>query len=127
MKNIEKFEKEIWMLSEGAVKKLKNYDYPGNVRELENIIEQAVSMGDNEHVLTEKNLAMPTAARKGRIPAPEYEKSIPLDKYMDELEAKIIKSALIEAGGNISRAAEQLQIKRQTLQHKLKRYNLTEK
>ena len=122
-----KFEKEIWMLSEGAVKKLKNYDYPGNVRELENIIEQAVSMGDNEHVLTEKNLAMPTAARKGRIPAPEYEKSIPLDKYMDELEAKIIKSALIEAGGNISRAAEQLQIKRQTLQHKLKRYNLTEK
>ena len=113
-----KFEKEIWMLSEGAVKKLKNYDYPGNVRELENIIEQAVSMGDNEHVLTEKNLAMPTAARKGRIPAPEYEKSIPLDKYMDELEAKIIKSALIEAGGNISRAAEQLQIKRQTLQHK---------
>lgn len=122
-----RFGKEIWMLSDGAVKKLKNHDYPGNVRELENIIEQAVSMGDNEHVLTEKNLAMPTATRRGKIPAVEYEKNIPLDKYLDEVETKIIKAALLESGGNISKTAEQLQIKRQTLQHKLKKYSLTGK
>lgn len=120
-----RFGKEIWMLSDGAIKKLKNHDYPGNVRELENIIEQAVSMGDNEHVLTEKNLAMPTATRRGKVPAAEYEKNIPLDKYLDEVEAKIVRAALLDAGGNISKAAEQLQIKRQTLQHKLKKYKLT--
>lgn len=120
-----KFDKEIWMLSEGAVKKLRNYDYPGNVRELENIIEQAVSMGDNEHVLTDKNLSMPMPTRKGKVPAPEYENSVPLDKYLSETEVKIIKAALIESGGNISKAAQLLQIKRQTLQHKLKRYGLT--
>lgn len=119
-----RFGKEIWMLSDGAIRKLTHYDYPGNVRELENIIEQAVSMGENEHVLTEKNLAMPGSTRKARISVAEYEKNIPLDKYINEIEARIIRDALIDTGGNISKAAEQMQIKRQTLQHKMKKYNI---
>ncbi|MEE0796454.1 MAG: sigma 54-interacting transcriptional regulator, partial [Anaerovoracaceae bacterium] len=119
-----RFGKEIWMLSDGAIRKLTHYDYPGNVRELENIIEQAVSMGENEHVLTEKNLTMPGSTRKARISVAEYEKNIPLDKYINEIEARIIRDALIDTGGNISKAAEQMQIKRQTLQHKMKKYNI---
>lgn len=118
-----KFDKEIWMISDGALKKLKNHSYPGNVRELENIIEQAVSMSDNEHALTEKNLSMPIRRRKA--PAINYDKDVPLDKYLDDIEAKIISEALLEARGNISKAAESLHIKRQTLQHKLKKYRLT--
>ena len=54
----------------------------------------------------------------------EYEKNIPLDKYINEIEARIIRDALIDTGGNISKAAEQMQIKRQTLQHKMKKYNI---
>jgi len=119
-----KFDKEIWMISEGALKKLKNHDYPGNVRELENIIEQAVSMSDNEHALTEKNLSMPISRRR-KAPAINYEKTVPLDKYLDDIEAKIISEALLDARGNISKAADALQIKRQTLQHKLKKHRLT--
>lgn len=119
-----RFEKEIWMLSDSVIKKLQDYDYPGNVRELENIIEQAVSMGENEHVLTEKNLAMPTVLRKSRPIEMEYTGEVALDKYMGEVETKIIRDALLETGGNISKAAELLQIKRQTLQHKLKKYKL---
>ena len=118
-----KFDKEIWMISDGALKKLKNHSYPGNVRELENIIEQAVSMSDNEHALTEKNLSMPTRRRKA--PTINYDKDIPLDKYLDDIEAKIISEALFEARGNISKAADALHIKRQTLQHKLKKHKLT--
>lgn len=118
-----KFDKEIWMISDGALKKLKNHSYPGNVRELENIIEQAVSMSDNEHALTEKNLSMPIRRRKA--PAINYDKDVPLDKYLDDIEAKIISEALLEARGNISKAAESLHIKRQTLQHKLKKHRLT--
>ena len=118
-----KFDKEIWMISDGALKKLKNHSYPGNVRELENIIEQAVSMSDNEHALTEKNLSMPTRRRKA--PTINYDKEIPLDKYLDDIEAKIISEALFEARGNISKAADALHIKRQTLQHKLKKHRLT--
>ena len=118
-----KFDKEIWMISDGALKKLKNHSYPGNVRELENIIEQAVSMSDNEHALTEKNLSMPTRRRKA--PTINYDKDIPLDKYLDDIEAKIISEALFDARGNISKAADALHIKRQTLQHKLKKHRLT--
>lgn len=118
-----KFDKEIWMISDGALKKLKNHSYPGNVRELENIIEQAVSMSENEHALTEKNLSMPTRRRKA--PAINYDKDVPLDKYLDDIEAKIISEALFEARGNISKAADALHIKRQTLQHKLKKHRLT--
>ena len=119
-----RFGKEIWMMSDGAVKKLSHYDYPGNVRELENIIEQAVSMAENEHVLTEKILAMPGSFRKSKVPMAEYEKNIPLDKYINEIEAKIIRDTLMDTGGNISRAAEHMQIKRQTLQHKMRKYNI---
>ena len=121
----EKFDKEIWMISDGALKKLRSHDYPGNVRELENIIEQSVSMSDDEHALTEKILAMPNRRRKA--PAIDYDKDVPLDQYLESIEAKIISEALIEARGNISKAADSLQIKRQTLQHKLKKHRLTEK
>ena len=48
----------------------------------------------------------------------------PLDVYMAEIEKAIIKNAMIEAGGNVSKGAENLQIKRQTLQHKLKKYEI---
>lgn len=82
-------------------------------------------MGENEHVLTEKNLAMPTVSRKSRPMEIEYTGEFALDKYMGEIETKIIRDALLETGGNISKAAEILQIKRQTLQHKLKKYKLT--
>ena len=125
-KHNKRFKKEIWMISDGAIKKLKNYDYPGNVRELENIIEQAVSMADNEHVLNEKILLMPTAGRKIKGQEASYEAKVPLDQYMAETEARIIKDALLECSGNISKTADLLQIKRQTLQHKLKKYKITE-
>ena len=123
-KHNQRFGKQLWMVTDGAIKKLKNYDYPGNVRELENIIEQAVSMADKEHALSEKNLNMPGAARKAKNPQVAYDRGQPLDEYMAAVEARIIREAVMAADGNISRAAESLKIKRQTLQHKLKKYHI---
>ena len=124
-KHNERFGKEIWMISDGAAKKLKNYDYPGNVRELENLIEQAVSMAETEHVLTEKLLYMPGSSRKTRGIAGKYDDvRQPLDQYLENIEKQIIREEMIRTGGNISKAAEHLQIKRQTLQHKLKKYRI---
>lgn len=123
-KHNRRFGKELWLISDTAAQLLQNYDYPGNVRELENLIEQAVSMADHEHVLTEKLLHMPGSERKARGDASRYEPVQPLPDYLHTLESQIIKEALIDAGGNISRAAETLQIKRQTLQHKLKKYQI---
>ena len=113
------------MVTDGAIKKLQHYDYPGNVRELENIIEQAVSMADKEHVLSEKILNMPGAARKARSLQISYDNTQPLDEYLAAEEARIIRDAIMAADGNISRAADSLKIKRQTLQHKLKKYHIS--
>lgn len=123
-KHNQRFGKALWMISEGAANRLKNYEYPGNVRELENIIEQAVSMAEREHVLTEKLLSMPGTMRRSRGAASKYEMQEPLDDYLAGVESQIIKDAMVSAGGNISRAAQILQIKRQTLQHKLKKYHI---
>ena len=68
---------------------------------------------------------MPSAVRKIRPMEIEYGGDIALDRYMDQVEAKIIRDTLLDSGGNITKAAEKLQIKRQTLQHKLKKYKLT--
>ena len=67
---------------------------------------------------------MPGAARKAKNPQVAYDRGQPLDEYMAAVEARIIREAVMAADGNISRAAESLKIKRQTLQHKLKKYHI---
>lgn len=97
--------------------------------ELENMIEQAVSMADREHVLSDRMLTMPTFGRHTyvaeRMPDRSYDMSCPLPDYLAEVEMRILREAIINAGGNISKAADALQIKRQTLQHKLKKYHIS--
>ena len=124
-KHNKRFGKQLWSITDAAIEKLRHYDYPGNARELENLIEQAVSMADREHVLTEKMLTMPHYARHAQTPERPYDVSCPLPDYLAEVEARIIREAIIEAKGNISKAADTLQIKRQTLQHKLKKYHIS--
>lgn len=123
-KHNKRFGKELWMFSDNAEKKLKKYDYPGNVRELENIIMGTVSLAEKEHVVTENMLAF----NRGTPPKKQVMSFDPseysLDDYMQELEVSIIKDALAKCSGNISQTAAMLSIKRQTLQHKLKKYGL---
>lgn len=130
-KHNERFGKQLWLVSDKAAELLRSYDYPGNVRELENIIMQAVSMADKEHVLTEKLLQMPSRqnrdTKKLGADAERWDGVTPLDRYLGELEKELIREAMIKAGGNITKAAAALSIKRQTLQHKLKKYGMTER
>ena len=118
-----RFNKELWMISDGALKQLQSYDYPGNVRELENIMEQAISMAENEHVLTGKHLSMPNHI-VNKEPVIRREDDMPLDAYMEAVEKQLIANEMVRFNGNISRAADALKIKRQTLQHKLKKYGI---
>ena len=119
-----RYNKQLWMLSDAAARKLKAYDYPGNVRELENVIEQAVSMADDEHVLTERHLFMPESGGASPENVIPYDRNLPLDKYLSSVEKQIIADEMVRARGNISKAAEALSLKRQTLQHKLKKYDI---
>lgn len=123
-KHSERFDKQLWMVSEGALKALQNYDYPGNVRELENVIMQSVSMADTEHVLTEKLLQMPWKDRSIGRKIESWDMTESLDEYLADIEKELIREAIISQGGNVSKAAEELGIKRQTLQHKLKKYQI---
>lgn len=123
-KHNKRFGKELWMLSENAEERLKEYDYPGNVRELENIIMSTVSLADKEHVLTENMLVFPRGAAPKKQLSGFNMQEDSLDDYLQEMEVSIIKDALAECNGNISRTAEALKIKRQTLQHKMKKYGL---
>lgn len=123
-KHNKKYGKEVWMLSDGALKKLKNHTYPGNIRELENIIMSAVSLADREHVLTEKQIQVREAYRDRDEEAGYKPSEESLDEYLHRCEEQILRRTMAEHDGNVSRAAKQLGIKRQTLQHKLKKFNL---
>lgn len=119
-KHNKRFNKELWMISEDAKKMLLDHDYPGNVRELENIIMAAVSMADDEHVLTGEHLRIEKSTTTSAI---EYGKAVELglSDYMKQIEDHLIQQAMLSNGNNISHAAKQLGIKRQTLQHKLRK------
>lgn len=120
----ERYNKKILIMSEKAKEKLLSYDYPGNVRELENIIMGGMAMAENEHVLTEAHLIMDEVS----LPASERLSrkigDVGIDKYLEDMEREIISHALNNNAGNITKTAEELKIKRQTLQHKLKKYGM---
>ena len=80
-------------------------------------------MADNEHVLTEKHLNMPDV-KFVREPVMRYGEGMALDEYLASLEEQIIADEMLKHNGNITKAAEALKIRRQTLQHKLKKYGI---
>ena len=123
-KHNKQFGTEIWMVSDSAIERLMEYDYPGNVRELENIIMQSMAMADTEHVLSRKMLQMPMQIHAIGADVDKWDRKGPLDEYLANLEEEIIREVMIAEGGNISKTAEVLKIKRQTLQHKLRKYGM---
>lgn len=119
-----KFGKELWMVSDETLEKLKEYDYPGNIRELENLILQAVSLAGTEHVLTSRLLHPPVKTKSISTDMARWENQYPLYEYLELLEKEIIRDTMIKESGNVTKAAARLGIKRQTLQHKLKKYEI---
>jgi len=120
-----KYNKTILIISDDAKEKLLHYDYPGNVRELENIIMGALSMVEDEHVLTGNHLIIEDI---GRVVTEHSVNEIGkegIDDYLGNLEKEIIIKALAKNNFNITKAAHVLKIKRQTLQHKIKKYKVT--
>jgi len=103
-----------------TMKILMEHPYPGNVRELENIIERAISFTNSPDILpTDLPPSLLKTSATTSAPAPR------LREAMDAYEKDIILAALRESGGNISKAAASLGIYRQQLQRKLKTYSAT--
>ena len=126
-KHCKRFEKEPMLISERALKKLENYDYPGNIRELENIIMQAVSLSEDDKVLNEHMISLPIEEIEAYRHVNYADNIGSLDSYLANIEKELIREALINQRNNITKAAEELCIKRQTLQHKMKKYKIEAK
>jgi two-component system, NtrC family, response regulator HydG len=118
----EKNKKELRDLSGKALDLLIRYDWPGNIRELENCIERAVIMARGE-VIAPADLppaiqALSTGVKESGGLA------LPSGISLQEVEKTLILKTLEDTGGNRTRAAEILGINRRTLQNKLKEYGI---
>jgi two-component system response regulator PilR (NtrC family) len=127
--------KQVEEISSSALMHLMGYAYPGNVRELENILEHAVAV-TNKNILTEDDL--PPHVK--RVPIADktevFEKTAPggadhffskglsLDVELETHEKRILMGALKRANGVQKRAAEILGINYRSLRHRLEKYGL---
>ncbi len=127
-------DKKVEEISSGALMRLMNYSYPGNVRELENIIEHAVAVA-GKNILTEEDLPLhvkiapvdeSSTFEKGATEGPElfFNKGLSLDTELETHEKHILLSALKRANGVQKRAAEILGINYRSLRHRLEKYDL---
>lgn len=130
-----KFNKNIIGVEDELKKIFKKYKWPGNVRELKHVIESVYNIkqfGDKIEVEDLPGYIKERLGQKRDIKVESYSDSkdeestgFPsLNKHLEEIEVNLIKKALKKTNNNISAAARELDISRQTLQYKLKKYNL---
>lgn len=104
-------------ISAGAVALLKAYEFPGNARELANIIERAVIVASGKRI-EEQDLPVSIAA------AVKAQAKLGKPQTLAELEARYIGEMLVATGGNKSECARLLGISRKNLYEKIARYHL---
>jgi two-component system, NtrC family, response regulator PilR len=127
--------KQVEEISSGALMHLMNYGYPGNVRELENIIEHAVAVANKNIMIDEdlpahiKGVPINDEAEVFERTAPGgadlfFAKGLSLDVELETHEKCILLGALKRANGVQKRAAEILGINYRSLRHRLEKYGL---
>src|SRR5262249_55056091 len=125
----EQMQKPIAGISGSAMELLLAYDWPGNIRELENVLERAVALESTPTVLPE---SLPSAIRSGvtrQAAASHSASELPdagfdLEAHVKEIERVYIAQALQRAGGVQVRAAELLGMSFRSFRYYVKKYNL---
>ncbi|MBZ0220471.1 MAG: PEP-CTERM-box response regulator transcription factor [Candidatus Methylomirabilis sp.] len=105
------------LLSRDALDAILAYDWPGNVREMENRVRRALALSEGP-VVTSSDLGF--AAKK-------QPQTLDLRKARENLDVRLICTAISMHNGNISKAAEELGLSRPTLHQLVKKYNITTK
>lgn len=126
--------KKISGFSDDALNTLVNFDWPGNVRQLKNVVERLVIMSD-ESQLNQKflydNLEIRQAYNSNDIQVPKNLDELKaakkrfLEKYFSKIEASFLKKALSKADGNITKAAKLVGMQRSNFSTLMKKYNIT--
>lgn len=125
----EKHQKQIISVTPEAMKCLVSYDWPGNVRQLKNAIESAVVLSDHEilaitdlpdEIIHPGNSSLPLKNIDYNLSFRDAKKML-----IENFERDFIQKKLEECNGNISRAAEALDMHRQNLQQKIRELRIT--
>ncbi len=130
----DKMGKTVQEISSYAMKVLMEYDYPGNVRELENIIERGVAL-ESSNIILPESLTLSTYKKEGMTVVNKTESFISveseeelynkgLDEIMATLEKKMIEHALAKTDNSKIQAAELLKISFRSLRYKVQKYDI---
>ncbi|MGQ9483728.1 MAG: sigma-54-dependent transcriptional regulator [Desulfosoma sp.] len=123
------FGKDIQKISSYAMDILKQYDFPGNVRELENIIERGVALESSSIILPE-SLTIATSRRKREDDQEPFWPILPpqgmnLPKYLADLEKSLLLQALERSGGSKHKAAQLLGLTFRSFRYRLFKHGLS--
>lgn len=99
-----------------ALTRLEKYSWPGNIRELQHVVERAVIMSDSDSIGPEDILLAEPMARKDGLVFDNYN--------LDEVEKTVIRKALSRHHGNVSQAAKELGLTRTSLYRRMQKYGL---
>lgn len=118
-------DRAITKISSYAIELLKKYDFPGNVRELENLIERSVALSSTNIILPE-SLAISIHKRRWiegisnrRFDLDDVENGVSLESILEEIEAAYIKKAMELGKGNKNRAAELLDLSLRSVRYRI--------
>lgn len=133
-------------LSPQAIEKLMTYDFPGNVRELENILERAYTLCENgiiqdddlrfatttlPPIQSQQQISQTISTTTLSTPAPQHIDNLPnlsdisnLEEYLESVERKILTQALEEARWNRTAAAERLGLSFRSMRYRLKKLGI---
>jgi DNA-binding NtrC family response regulator len=120
------FGKDIEGFTPGAMSRLKAYSWPGNVRELKNLIEHAMILEDGPLIAADAlplDSPITDSDRGGEVPDLTIPES---GTSLERVEESLIRQALTRTGGNQTRAAKLLDISRDALRYKMKKFHLQE-
>jgi transcriptional regulator with PAS, ATPase and Fis domain len=115
--------------SPSAMDVLMRQEWPGNIRELQNVVERAILEAGDIKDIKPDHLPLDAAPSLGNADAPALDQVVPdeessLDDYLAETEKNIIMNALHEAQGIQAKAARRLGIKERSLWHRVKKYEI---
>lgn len=117
--------KEITKISSYAVDLIQKYDFPGNIRELENLIERSVALSST-NILLPDNLSLSIHKRRWiegiknrRFDLDDVSKGVSLDSILEEIEKAYLEKSLEVSGGSKNRAADLLGISFRSLRYRL--------